>query len=173
MCVGRQDSSSCPKENFCGLRIHLIFLVSRQFSSAGMERVQRPADGVAQQRMVNEGMPEGAAVTEQLVVVPRGRRCPMFNGMTGISITEWIEETQSCIQAHHLSAAEQAFFLFDHLEGSAEIKYHTTAERNDPAKILTILRELYGWFESYITLQHAFFSRKQQEGEMLLQFSFA
>lgn len=149
----------------------------------------RPVDGVGRQNVTVGGslgaapspavaggvMPAGAVVAERLVVVPRDRRCPMFGGRTGIGIGEWIEEAQSCIRARHLSTADQAFFLFDHLEGEAreEIKYRTSAERNDPAKILAILRELYGCTESYVTLQHAFFSRKQQEEETLLQFSLA
>lgn len=29
-----------------------------------------------------------AAVPESLVVIPRDRKCPMFNGRTGISIAE-------------------------------------------------------------------------------------
>ncbi|KAK0137755.1 hypothetical protein N1851_026032 [Merluccius polli] len=116
-----------------------------------------------------------AAVTERLVVIPRDRRCPLFNGKIGISITEWVEEIQACIRVRHLSTVDQAFFIFDHLEGEAkeEIKYRTSAERSDPAKLLAILKELYGCAKSYVTLQQAFFSRKQQEGETLLEFSLA
>lgn len=116
-----------------------------------------------------------AGPTERLVVVPRDRRCPMFNGKSGIGITEWVEEVQACIRARHLSVADRAFFIFDHLEGEAreEIKYRTDAEKRDPAKILAILTELFGCARSYVTLQQAFFSRKQQEGETLLEFSLA
>ena len=59
------------------------------------------------------------------------------------------------------------------LEGEAknEIKYHSAVEREDPAKILAILEELYGCSESYVSLQQAFFSRRQQEGETLQEFS--
>lgn len=117
----------------------------------------------------------GPTITERLVVVPRDRRCPMFNGKTGIGITEWVEEVQACIRARHLSVADQAFFIFDHLEGEAreEIKYRTNTEKRDPAKILAILTELFGCARSYVTLQQAFFSRKQREGETLLEFSLA
>lgn len=133
---------------------------------------RRPVDGVGQQNATAGGlpgaagspavagglMPVGAVIPERLVVVPRDQRCPLFGGRTGIGIGEWIEEVQSSIRVRHLSAADQAFFLFDHLEGEAreEIKYRTSAEMNDPAKILAILRELYGCAESYITFQHAF-----------------
>lgn len=115
------------------------------------------------------------AVTERLVVVPRDRKCPMFNGKTGVSIAEWIEEAQACMRARHLSTADQAFFLCDHLEGEAreEIRYRSSAERGDPVRVLAILRELYGCAQSYVTLQQAFFSRQQQEGETLQEFSLA
>ena len=116
-----------------------------------------------------------AAVTERLVVVPRDRRCPMFNGKTGIGIADWVEEVQACVRARHLSAADQALFIFDHLEGEAreEIKFRSAAERRDPTKIFTILQEMYGCMQPYVTLQQAFFSRHQLEGETLHEFSLA
>lgn len=79
------------------------------------------------------------------------------------------------MRARHLSVADQAFFLFDHLEGEAreEIRYRPIQEREDPDKIVVALKELYGCSQSYITLQEAFFSRRQQEGETLLEFSLA
>ncbi|KAL2098387.1 hypothetical protein ACEWY4_007594 [Coilia grayii] len=117
----------------------------------------------------------GAAATERLVFVPRDRKCPMFTGKSGIKVSDWIEEAESCMRARHLSAKDQAFFLFDHLEGEArqEIKYRPSADRNDPEKIKSILQELYGCPHSYVALQEAFFSRKQQDGETLLEFSLA
>ena len=116
-----------------------------------------------------------AAVTERLVVVPRDRKCPMFNGRAGLGITEWIEEIQACVRARHLLAADQALFMFDHLEGEAkeEIKFRPSAERRDPVQVLAILKELYGCAQSYVTLQQAFFSRRQLEGETLQEFSLA
>lgn len=112
---------------------------------------------------------------DRLVFVPRDRKCPMFRGRGGISLNEWLEEAQACVRARHLSAADEAFFLFDHLEGEAreEIKYRTAEERCDPTKITAILQDLYGCSESYVALQEAFFSRRQQEGESLLEYSLA
>ena len=116
-----------------------------------------------------------AAFTERLVVLPRDRKCPMFSGKAGISIEEWLEEIQACVRARHLSLADQALYYFDHLEGEAkeEIKFRPSAERGDPAQIIAILKELYGCSQSYVTLQQAFFSRHQLEGETLLEFSLA
>lgn len=65
--------------------------------------------------------------------------------------------------------------MFDHLQGEAreEIKHQPSTERGDPTKIIAALQELYGCYESYVTLQEAFFSRQQQEGETLQEFSLA
>lgn len=112
---------------------------------------------------------------ERLIFIPRDRKCPVFRGRRGIGLSEWIEEVQACMRARHLSRVDQAFFLFDHLEGEArdEIKYRSSAEREDPDNILAILQELYGCSDSYVALQEAFFSRRQEEGETLLEFSLA
>lgn len=114
-------------------------------------------------------------LTERLILVPRDRKCPIFRGRSGLGLEEWIEEVQACMRAHHLSALEQAFFLFDHLEGEPrdEIKHRSSVERSDPARIIAVLQELYGSSESYVSLQEAFFSRRQQEGETLQEFSLA
>ena len=116
-----------------------------------------------------------AVVTERLVVMPRDRKCPVFNGRAGIGITEWVEEVQACICARHLSPADEAFFILDHLEGEAkaEIKFRPDAEQRDPARVFSILQELYGCAQPYVTLQQAFFSRHQLEGETVHEFSLA
>ncbi len=66
--------------------------------------------------------PTGASATlsERFVFVPRDRKCPNFSGRSDITINEWVEEDQACMQARHLSVADQAFLLFDHLEGEAQ-----------------------------------------------------
>lgn len=119
--------------------------------------------------------PPTTPITERLVFIPRDRKCPTFRGRTGISVGEWIEEAQACMRARHLAPVDQAFFLIDHLEGEAkeEIKFRSSEERGDPDKIISILQELYGCTESYVALQEAFFSRRQQEGETLQEFSLA
>lgn len=65
--------------------------------------------------------------------------------------------------------------MYDHLEGEAndDIKYRSREEREDPVKILAILQELYGCSQSYVALQEALFSLKQQEGEYVQVFSHA
>ncbi|XP_073724605.1 uncharacterized protein [Misgurnus anguillicaudatus] len=116
-----------------------------------------------------------ASAAERLVFIPRDRRCPKFSGRSGIGIDEWVEEAQACMRLRHLSIADQAFFLFDHLEGEAreEIRYRSENEREDPKRIIQILHELYGCTKSYVALQESFFSRRQQDGETLVEFSLA
>ena len=99
----------------------------------------------------------------------------MFRGRTGISIEEWVDEVHASIRARHLGPLDQAYLMLDHLEGEAkdEIKYRSRVEREDPHKILSILRELYGCSKSYVALQESFFSRKQLEGESLQEYSHA
>jgi hypothetical protein len=135
-----------------------------------------PGPSSAPPNVLPTAVPAARAPTvERLVFVPRDRKCPMFRGRSGMGLTEWIEEVQACMRARHLSASDQAFFLFDHLEGEArdEVKFRPSTERDDPDKIIAVLQELYGCCESYVALQEAFFSRRQQEGETLQEFSLA
>lgn len=118
---------------------------------------------------------EDCMAPERLVYLPRERRCPVFRGSHGIGLDEWIEEVQVSMNMRHLGSHDRAFFIYDHLEGEArdEIKYRPRAEREDPDRVLEILKELYGCPKSYISLQKDFFSRKQLDGESLQEFSHA
>lgn len=112
---------------------------------------------------------------ERLLYIPRERKCPLFRGTSGIPVEDWIDEIRATLRTRRLSVVDQAYFIFDHLEGEAkdEIRYRTRAEREDPEKILCILQDMYGCARSYVSLQQCFFSRKQQEGESLQEFSHA
>lgn len=94
-----------------------------------------------------------APVTERLVYLPRDLKCPLFRGRTGLGIGEWLEEVHACIRARHLSPADQALFIYDHLEGEVreEIKYQSPGDRGDPNKVLSILKELYGCTKSCVS----------------------
>lgn len=116
-----------------------------------------------------------AAPYDRVLYLPRERKCPMFRGPGGIGVVEWVEEVRASVRARHLKSVDQAYFIYDHLEGEAknEIKYRPVSEREDPEKILSILKDLYGGSESYVSLQEAFFSRRQGEGESLQEYSHA
>lgn len=122
-----------------------------------------------------DSRPVSDIAPERFLYVPRERKCPMFRGKGGVSILEWIEEVQASLRVRKLTPIDQAYFIFDHLEGEAkhEIKYRPQADRENPTKVLSILQELYGCAESYVALQKDFFSRRQLEGESLQEYSHA
>ena len=76
------------------------------------------------------------------------------------------------MHASHLSFTDQSF-LYDHLVGEAreEGRYGPVMGRRDPDRIMSVLKALYGCSQSYVALQETFFSRKQQEGDTLQEFS--
>lgn len=151
---------------------------------ADNERLRQEPVSVAQPGPSNVAIPvavdppcigAGASTAERFVFIPWDRKCPKFSGRSGIGINEWMEEAQACMRLCHLSTADQAFFLFDHLHGEVreEISYGSRNEKEDPDQIIQVLRELYGCTKSYIALQELFFSRRQQDGETLVEFSLA
>lgn len=113
--------------------------------------------------------------TEHLFYIPRERKCPVFRDRSGISVEDWVEKTRATLRTRNMSSVDQAYFIYDHLEGEAkdEIRYRPRAEREEPNKIFAVLEDLYGCSKSYVSLQQSFFSRKQQEGESLQEFSHA
>lgn len=116
---------------------------------------------------------ENTGTSDRIIYLPRERKCPIFRGTHGIGVEEWEEEVRASMRIRHVGPTDQAAFLFDHLEGEArdEIKYRPTADREDPEKVFTILKELYGCQDSYVSLQEDFFSRRQLDGETLQEFS--
>lgn len=117
----------------------------------------------------------GSSVTERIVLLPRERRCSIFNGELDEDIFEWIEDVKASLRTRRLNSVDEALFILDHLGGSAkrEIRFRPREEREDPDKVFGILKELYGSSRSYISLQEKFFSRKQRETESLQDFSHA
>ena len=99
----------------------------------------------------------------------------MFRGRSGMGLVEWMEEVRAGMRVRQLSTVDQAYFIYDHLEGEAkeEIKFRPRRDREDPAMIFSILQELYGCAQSYVALQEQFFSRKQLDGESLQEYSHA
>lgn len=119
-----------------------------------------------------------SVAVERYVYVPRERKCPRFAGkqsQDSLTVEDWVEEARRHLSLRPMSTAEQALAIFDLLDGEAraEIKFRPAAERDDPEKIFTILSNVYGCSQSYISLQKQFFQRRQQDGESLCEFSHA
>lgn len=88
-----------------------------------------------------------ALSAERLVFVPRDRKCPMFRGRSGIGLSKWIEEMQACMRARRLAISDQAFFLFDHLEGEAREgngKLWRVGGQGPPP-VVSLLQSLVSW----------------------------
>ena len=139
---------------------------------------QRLQEEAAAQAQAGPSTPEtmmNTTAPERIIYLPRERKCPMFRGPHGIWVDEWVEEVQASMRARHLGSNDQANFIFDHLEGEArdEIKYRPRTDREDPERVLSILKDLYGCPKSYVSLQEDFFSRRQLEGESLQEYSHA
>lgn len=113
--------------------------------------------------------------TDRYVFIPRERKCPRFSGKSsdGLTVEDWVEEMRRSLESRHMSPAEQALFVYDHLDGEAktEMKFRPEADRKDHNQIFKILLEIYGCSQSYIGLQKQFFQRRQLEGESLREFS--
>lgn len=133
------------------------------------------ASGNATEGSVN--LSETRGVTERYVYMPRERKCPRFSGKPTdvLTVEDWVEEVHRSLESRHMSQIEQALFIYDQLDGEAknEIKFRPLSERNDPKKILDILKEIYGCSQSYIGLQKQFFQRRQLDGESLREYSHA
>lgn len=77
-----------------------------------------------------------------------------FRGNTGIGIVDWVKEVRASMRARYRSRFDQAYFIYDHLEGEAKdkVRYRPKAEPEDLEYILAILQELYGCLKSYVAL---------------------
>lgn len=64
--------------------------------------------------------PATPTVPERLFYVPRERKCPLFRGNPGIVVVEWIEEVRASMRARHLAPVDQAYLIYDHLDGEAK-----------------------------------------------------
>lgn len=128
------------------------------------------------------GQPRAASQEEasssgmRYVYVPRERKYPRFSGNSGpeaLPVEEWVEEARKCLKLRHMSPSEQAYFIYDLLEGEAkmEIKLRPASDKTDPENIFTILLETFGCSHSYIEAQQKFFQCRQREGESLREFS--
>lgn len=132
----------------------------------------------AENQRLSNARGDRAQSGQQVLYIPRERRCPKFSGTSSggsLSVEEWVEEAESCIRSRHMSEHEKAMFLYDHLEGEArtEIKYRPTTTRENPEEIIKVLKEVYGCAKSYVRWQQRFFDRKQKERESLFEFSHA
>lgn len=118
----------------------------------------------------------GQTATERLVCLPRERKCPRFSGkrsVDNISVEDWIEEVRRSLSARPGPPLDKALFVYDLLDGEAkrEVKFSPSADRNDPEKIFTILKENFRCSKTLNTLYRQFYHRRQQESESVREYS--
>ena len=89
------------------------------------------------------------------------------------TLSEWLEEYEIYTRQRAIPEEEQAMTLLDHLGGSArdEVLCHPLSVRQDLASLTTLLRVRFGPPESIASLNAAFHSRCQLEGESLAEYS--
>ena len=113
---------------------------------------------------------------ERLVCVPRERKFSRFSGKMSVdnmSVEDWIEEAKRSLAVRSMSKLEQALFLYDVLDGEAkrEIKFSPAADRNDPQRIFTILKNNFRCSKSLNALYRQFYHRRQFESESVREYS--
>lgn len=120
----------------------------------------------------------GDAQTRSIVYIPREKHIIPFCGETGKdvhTVDEFIEEVERAIRARGLRGEEQVDFLLSSLKGSAldEVKLRMGGQ---PAQLSDLISYLRGAFREKRTtpqLLHAFYSRRQVDGEDLRDYSHA
>jgi hypothetical protein len=100
----------------------------------------------------------------------RGRPKP---GSRDPEIDEWIGDVAGVIKSRKVENADAVQYIKDHLGGDArtEIVSRNPATVKAPEDVFKILREVFEFGETLPQLRRKFYSRIQQEGESILQFS--
>lgn len=118
------------------------------------------------------------ASTRSYVYIPRERQIVPFSGdnvKDGQSVDEFIDEVERVIRIRGLNTDDQVDFILSHLRGSAldEIKLRMGNETRQPSDLFLYLRGAFREKRTTPQLLHAFYARRQLEGEDFRDFSHA
>lgn len=116
--------------------------------------------------------------TRSYVYIPRERQLMPFSGdhvKDGQSVDEFIDEVERVIRVRGLNVDDQVDFILSHLRGSAldEVKLCMGGETKQPSDLFSYLRGAFREKRTTPQLLHAFYARRQLEGEDLRDFSHA
>lgn len=116
--------------------------------------------------------------TRSYVYIPRERQIVPYCGDPSKdcqTIDEFIEELERVIRVRGLSREDQVDFILSHLRGSAldEVKLCLGGDDVAPRDLFVCLRDAFREKRTTPQLLHAFYSRKQLEGEDLREYSHA
>ncbi|KAL6485918.1 hypothetical protein MHYP_G00053100 [Metynnis hypsauchen] len=112
------------------------------------------------------------------VYVPRERHIAPFSSefeKDGRHIDDFIEEVERVLRARNLSDQDQYDFVMSFLRGPAleEARMRGHSDENNASDFFTYLRDAFRDKRSTPQLLHSFYSRRQQEGEGIREFSHA
>lgn len=116
--------------------------------------------------------------TRSYVYIPRERQLMPFSGdhvKDGQSVDEFIDEVERVIRVRGLNVDDQVDFILSHLRGSAldEVKLCMGGETKQPSDLFSYLRGAFREKRTTPQLLHAFYARRQLEGEDFRDFSHA
>ncbi|KAI7796844.1 rap guanine nucleotide exchange factor 6-like [Triplophysa rosa] len=116
--------------------------------------------------------------TRSYVYIPREKQIVPFSGDCGKdyqTVDELIEELERVIRVRGLNTEDQVDFILSHLRGSAldEVKLCMGGENKLPHDLFTYLRAAFREKRTTSQLLHAFYARKQLDGEDFRDYSHA
>ena len=120
---------------------------------------------------------EEAKLQPKSVYIAPGRRLEVFRGSPiksgDPSARDWSEDVRNHLALRHMSKAEEAAFIREHLAGNArkEILGRGPALYNSPNAILAVLVRVFGDGDTLPQLQQMFFSYRQAQSENLVNCS--
>lgn len=118
------------------------------------------------------------ANTRSYVYIPRERQIVPFSGdccKDNQTVDEFIDEIERVIRVRGLNSEDQVDFILSHLRGSAldEIRLCMGGEIKQPQELFSYLRGAFRERRTTPQLLHAFYSRRQSDGEDFRDFSHA
>lgn len=116
--------------------------------------------------------------TRSYVYIPRERQIVPFSGdccKDNQTVDEFIDEIERVIRVRGLNSEDQVDFILSHLRGSAldEIRLCMGGEIKQPQELFSYLRGAFREKRTTPQLLHAFYSRRQSDGEDFRDFSHA
>ncbi|KAM4552582.1 uncharacterized protein PAE49_013083 [Odontesthes bonariensis] len=120
----------------------------------------------------------GNVQARSIVYIPREKHIVPFSGEPGkdvYTVDEFIEEVERTMRARGLRTEDQVDFILSLLRGSAleEVKLCMRGWDWQPGDVYTCLREAFREKRSTPQLLHAFYARRQLDGEDLRDYSHA
>lgn len=120
----------------------------------------------------------GNVPTRSVVYIPREKVIVPFSGepaKDAYTVDEFIEEVERAIRTRGLRGEDQTDFILSQLKGSAleEVKLRMAGQVKEPSDLFSYLREAFREKRTTPQLLHAFYARRQLDGEDLRDYSHA